>query len=190
MSSSELKIMALAHAILAALVDAPCSGYDLAKRFDGSVGFFWSASHQQIYRELSKLEDEGWISSEMILQAARPDKKLYSITDLGKQHLKEWIAQPCEPTPIKDDLLVKIFAGHIAPNQIILAELEHHQKAHLAKLSTYKDIEQRYFQNLQELPETAKFQYLTLLNGISYETQRLAWLHQAIELLNQKIEKL
>jgi len=32
--------MALAHAILAALINAPCSGYDLAKRFDGSVGFF------------------------------------------------------------------------------------------------------------------------------------------------------
>ncbi|MEH1868605.1 MAG: PadR family transcriptional regulator [Nostoc sp.] len=182
--------MALAHAILAALVEARCSGYDLAKRFDGSVGFFWSASHQQIYRELSKLEDQGWISSETILQAGRPDKRLYSVTDLGQQHLKEWIAQPCEPTPIKDDLLVKIFAGHIVPNEIILAELEHHQKAHLEKLSTYKDLEQRYFKDLQELPEAAKFQYLTLLNGITYETNWLAWCNQAIELLNQTVEKL
>ncbi len=182
--------MALAHAILAALVDAPCSGYDLAKRFDGSVGFFWSASHQQIYRELSKLEDQGWISCETILQAARPDKKLYRVTDLGEQQLTEWIAQPCEPTPTKDDLLVKIFAGHVAPNQIILAELERHQKAHSEKLSTYKDLEQDYFQNPQELPESAKFRYLTLLNGIAYETYWIAWCDQAIQLLNQTIEKL
>jgi DNA-binding PadR family transcriptional regulator len=182
--------MALAHAILAALVDASCSGYDLAKRFDGSVGFFWSASHQQIYRELSKLEDRAWISSESILQAGRPDKRLYSVTDLGEQHLKEWIAQPCEPTPIKDDLLVKIFAGHIVLNQTILAELEHHQKAHQKKLSTYHNLEQRYFQNPQELPESGKFQYLTLLNGITYETNWLAWCNQAMELLNQTGEKL
>lgn len=180
--------MALAHAILAALVDAPCTGYDLAKRFDGSVGFFWSASHQQIYRELSKLENQGSISSESILQAGRPDKRLYSVTDLGEQHLKEWIAQPCEPTPIKDDLLVKIFAGHIVRNQIILAELEHHQEAHLKKLSTYKELEQCYFQNPQELPASGKFQYLTLLNGISYETHWLAWCNQVRELLNQTIE--
>ncbi|MEH2322691.1 MAG: PadR family transcriptional regulator [Nostoc sp.] len=180
--------MALAHAILAALVEASCSGYDLAKRFDGSVGFFWSASHQQIYRELAKLEDQGSISSESILQTRRPDKRLYSVTDLGEQHLKEWIAQPCEPTPIKDDLLVKIFAGHIIPNQIILAELEHHQEAHLKKLSTYKELEQCYFQNPQELPESGKFQYLTLLNGISYETHWLAWCKQVMELLNQTIE--
>ncbi len=180
--------MALAHAILAALVEASCSGYDLAKRFDGSVGFFWSASHQQIYRELSKLEDRGWISSESILQAGRPDKRLYSVTDLGEQHLKEWIAQPCEPTPMKDDLLVKIFAGNIVPKEIILAELENHQKAHQKKLSTYHNLEQHYFHNPQELPESGKFHYLTLLNGISYETHWLAWCYQVMELLNQRIE--
>ncbi|MEH1837755.1 MAG: PadR family transcriptional regulator [Nostoc sp.] len=98
------------------------------------VGFFWSASHQQIYRELAKLEDQGLIGSESILQARRPDKRLYSVTDLGEQHLKEWIAQSCEPTPIKDDLLVKIFAGRIVSNQTILAELAHHQKAHQKKI--------------------------------------------------------
>lgn len=185
MSSSELKIMALAHAILAALVEAPCSGYDLAKRFDGSVGFFWSASHQQIYRELSKLEDQGWISCETIVQAGRPDKKLYSVTDLGEQQLKEWIAQPGEPTPVKDDLLVKIFAGYVASKETILTELEQHQKAHLEKLSTYENLEQHYFQNPQELPEPQQFQYLTLLNGISYERHWLAWCDRVIQSLNQ-----
>ncbi|MCX7595443.1 MAG: PadR family transcriptional regulator, partial [Fischerella sp.] len=84
--------MALAHAILASLIGRPCSGYDLAKQFDGSVGFFWQATHQQIYRELSKLETQGWITSEIISQEGRPDKKLYSVTELGKQQLKEWIA--------------------------------------------------------------------------------------------------
>jgi Virulence activator alpha C-term len=85
---------------------------------------------------------------------------------------------------------VKIFAGHVAPNQIILAELKRHQKAHSEKLSTYKDLEQHYFQNPQELSESAKFRYLTLLNGITYETHWLAWSHQAIQLLNQTIKKL
>jgi len=174
--------MALTHAILASLVDRSCSGYDLAKQFDGSVGFFWKASHQQIYRELSKLEEQVWITSETISQAGRPDKKLYSVTELGKQQLRSWIAQASEPTPIKDDLLVKIFAGYVAPAQIIL-ELERHRKAHLKRLSAYKDLEQRYFQNSQELPLQAKFRYLTLRNGIRYETDWLAWCDEAIQLL-------
>jgi DNA-binding PadR family transcriptional regulator len=176
--------MALAHAILASLVERPCSGYDLAKQFDGSVGFFWSASHQQIYRELSKLETQGWIASETIPQEGRPDKKVYQVTEAGKQQLLDWIAQPCEPTPIKDDLLVKIFSGYVAQKQTILEELERHRQAHLEKLSTYKVLEQRYFRNPQPMPEQAKFQYLTLLNGMSYETHWLAWCEQAIHLLS------
>ncbi|NEQ19214.1 MAG: PadR family transcriptional regulator [Microcoleus sp. SIO2G3] len=176
--------MALAHAILVSLVERPCSGYDLAKQFDGSVGFFWSASHQQIYRELSKLEAQGWIASETIPQEGRPDKKLYRVTEQGNQQLKKWIAQASEPMPIKDDLLVKIFGGYVAQKQTILEELERHRQAHVEKLATYKALERRYFQNPQQLAEQAKFQYLTLLNGISYETHWIAWCEQAIQLLS------
>lgn len=175
--------MSLAHAILASLIESPCSGYDLAKRFDGSVGFFWQASHQQIYRELSKLDKLGWITSEIITQEGRPDKKVYSITQKGTLGLQEWITKPCEPMPVKDDLLVKIFSGYIVSEDTIFQELEHHRKAHIQRLSTYKDLEQKYFQNPQQLSRVAKFQYLTLKRGIGYETQWLAWCDQVIELL-------
>ena len=174
--------MALAHAILARLIDTPLSGYDLAQQFDGSVGYFWAASHQQIYRELSKLEQQGWIAGETVPQTGKPDKKLYYVTETGKQQLKSWIAEPSEPSPIKDDLLVKIFAGYVAP-QAIAIELQRHQTAHREKLAVYKAIEQKYFSNPQILSEIEKFQYLTLLNGISYETHWLSWIDRAIELL-------
>ncbi len=176
--------MSLAHALLASIIEQPCSGYDLAKQFDGTVGFFWKASHQQIYRELSKLEAEGWITAETIRQAGRPDKKLFSPTELGQQHLLEWIAQPSEPTPLKEELLVKIFAGYLVPRQLIVEELEHHRQAHQEKLSVFQALEQRYFQNPQELPLEAKFRYLTLCRGIGYETSWLTWCEQALQMLS------
>ena len=49
--------MALGDAILACLTERPMTGYELAKTFDSSIGFFWKADHQQIYRELNKLRD-------------------------------------------------------------------------------------------------------------------------------------
>ena len=135
----KLRFMSLAQAILASLIDSSCSGYDLAKRMENSVGFFWQASHQQIYRELSKLDKLGWITSKIIIQEGRPDKKVYSVTQQGKQQLQEWIAKPCDPMPIKDDLLVKIFSGHIVSENTILQELEHHRTAHVEKLTVYKN---------------------------------------------------
>ena len=180
--------MAIAHAILVSLVESPASGYDLGKQFDSSVGFFWKATHQQIYRELTKLEEQGWISSEVIAQESRPDKKLYRVTELGKQHLLEWMAGPSEPTAVKDDLLVKIFAGYLAPKETILQQLEHHRLLHQTKLKLYQDIEQRYFQNPHKLSTQAKFRYLTLRKGIGYETDWIAWCDEALELLQQDSE--
>ncbi len=180
--------MAIAHAILVSLIENPASGYDLGKQFDSSVGFFWKATHQQIYRELTKLEEQGWISAEVIAQENRPDKKLYSVTELGKQQLIEWMAQVSEPTPIKDDLLVKIFAGYLAPVETLLEELEHHRQLHAQKLKTYQDIEHQYFQNPQTLSLQAKFRYLTLRKGIGYERDWIAWCDEAIALLKQDQE--
>ncbi len=178
--------MAIAHAILVSLIESPSSGYDLGKQFDSSVGFFWKATHQQIYRELTKLEDLGWISAEVIAQENRPDKKLYSVTELGKQQLIEWMAQPSELTSIKDELLVKIFAGYMAPKEAILEELERHRQLHAEKLKIYQDIEQQYFQNPQALSPQAKFRYLTLRKGIGYEMDWIAWCDEAIGLLQQE----
>ncbi|MEL6163250.1 MAG: PadR family transcriptional regulator [Cyanobacteria bacterium J06641_2] len=178
--------MSLAHAILASLIDKSCSGYDLAKQFDGSVGFFWQASHQQIYRELSKLNKLGWITSEIIIQEGKPDKKNYRVTQEGTFQLKEWIAQTSEPAAIKDDLLVKIFSGYIVSEQVILQELEHHRQIHTEKLSTYRKLEKEYFQNPRQLTQAAKFQYLTLRKGIRYEADWVEWCNEAIELLNEK----
>lgn len=178
--------MAIAHAILVSLIDCPASGYDLAKQFEASVGFFWKATHQQIYRELTKLEAQDWISAEIISQENRPDKKLYSVTELGKQQVVEWMAKKSEPAAIKDDLLVKIFAGYLVSEQIIAEELEHHRQLHKEKLRVYQDIEQQYFQNPQALSQQEKFRYLTLRKGIGYEKEWMAWCDEAIELLTQQ----
>jgi len=177
--------MAIAHAILVSLINTPASGYELAKQFEASVGFFWKATYQQIYRELTKLEDLGWISAQVIAQETRPDKKLYSVTELGKQQLIEWMNSKCEAAVIKDDLLVKIFAGYLIPNQKLVEELERHRQIHIQKLKVYQDIEQQHFQNPQTLAPEYKFRYLTLRKGIGYETDWISWCEEAIELLKQ-----
>jgi len=176
--------VALAHAILAVLTGNPCSGYDLRKNFEGSVGFFWRATFQQVYRELAKLEEQGLLTAETIQQSQRPDKRIYSVTPNGRQYLQDWIAQPVAVSPIKDDLLVKLFVGHLVPRQTLLVELEQHRQTHLEQLATYEVIAQKYFSKVDRLSEAGKFQYLTLRNGIHYEQGWLAWCAETINFLN------
>ncbi len=179
--------MSLPHAILSILITCPSSGYALAKRFnpsvEGSVGFFWSASFQQIYRELSRLEEKEWLQAKSIQQEHRPDKRIYSVTALGKQQLCNWIAESEEMTPIKDDLFIKLYVGHLVPKTVIVAKLTEHRLQHQQRLAIYTEIKQQYFQTPQDLPQPIKFQYLTLLRGIHFEMGWLAWFDEIIPFL-------
>jgi DNA-binding PadR family transcriptional regulator len=175
--------MSLSHAILATLSNGCYSGYDISKQFAGSVGFFWYATQQQIYRELSKLEEQGYLSAEVIRQENRPDKKMLSITETGKEYLRAWIIQPGKITPVKDDLLVKIFSGHLVDQSVIVEELEHHRLLHQEMLNTYRQIESQFFESPAECDQLSKLRYLTLLNGIQLENGWLAWYEEAIALL-------
>ena len=102
--------MALGDAILACLTERPMTGYELAKTFDTSIGFFWKADHQQIYRELSKLRDRGHVQAREVVQTGKPNKLVYTLTSEGRAALKHWAARPSRPASIKDDLLVRMFA--------------------------------------------------------------------------------
>ena len=68
--------MALGDAILACLTERPMTGYELAKTFDTSIGFFWKADHQQIYRELSKLRDRGHVQAREVVQTGKHEELL------------------------------------------------------------------------------------------------------------------
>ncbi len=182
--------MALAHSILATLVgrDKALSGYDLAKEFNSSVGFYWKTTHQQIYRELARLEKDSLVTSEIIKQKDRPDKKLYFITDKGRRFLVEWIALPSKPTPIKEDMLVKMYVGFLVPKNILIEELERLKKEHSEKLKLYKEYEKTFFSDVKKLPDKGKYRYLNLRMGINFESGHIKWFEEAINFLKEEIE--
>ena len=76
-----MDVLALGDAILACLTEHPMTGYELAKTFDSSIGFFWKADHQQIYRELSRLRDRGHIQGREVVQSGKAQQAgLYADT--------------------------------------------------------------------------------------------------------------
>ena len=88
--------MSLEHVILGFLEVGPKTGYDLKKRFDRSVAGFWPADQSRIYRTLAKLSERGFVSQEVVAQSDRPDRKVYHISDEGREELHRWLAE-CEP---------------------------------------------------------------------------------------------
>ncbi len=175
--------MALGDAILACLTERPMTGYELAKTFDSSIGFFWKADHQQIYRELSRLRDRGHIQGREVVQSGKPNKLVYTLTCEGKAALRQWAARPSSPASIKDDLLVRLYALDsidIAPLRAdLMARLEYHRD----RLSRYERIlKKRFPQGPLSSSDTGKL--LLLRMGLRYERTVTEWCEEALQTLS------
>ena len=83
--------MSLKHGLLGLLNYGNMTGYDIDRTFKDSLFLFWQAQTSQIYRELNTMEKLGWLTSEIVIQTDKPNKKLYSITGAGKQELSNWL---------------------------------------------------------------------------------------------------
>ena len=92
----------------------PMSGYDIKHVFDHTLAPMWGAAHSQIYKELRRMKELGWVDMEREEQEARPDRKVYSITDKGSSALRQWQAQPADVFQLRDELLLKVLFGTFA----------------------------------------------------------------------------
>lgn len=175
--------MALSHAILVSLLDRAQSGYDLAKRFDQTVGFFWPVSHQQIYQELHKLAAAGRVRAETVTQSERPNRIVYELTDDGRRVLDQWLTEPTEPPSFKEELLVKLFALDGGNRDTLLAEIAQRRHLHAERLARYEAIMAAHYPEPGALNARRRGRYLGLRMGILTERTTLAWCDEALALV-------
>ncbi|MDP5052796.1 MAG: PadR family transcriptional regulator [Congregibacter sp.] len=177
--------MALRYAIMTALIEDELSGYDLAGSFDKSLGFFWHASHQQIYRELGKLSELAWVTRRTESQKGRPDRIVYALTDTGREALDEWVLSKdrMRLQQTKDELYIKLYNLSEENIDYLRTRFAERREAMMQRLYLYERIRRRHYADPDTLPLRRKGVYLALLGGISGGKQYLAWCDDALALL-------
>lgn len=173
--------MALEHAILVSLSERPASGLDLTRRFDRSIGFFWSATHQQIYRVLARMETDGWVRSATVAQAGRRGKQEYAVTDEGRAELQRWLAAPGPAEPSRSELAVKLRAASYGDREAVLAQVRDHLADHATRLSHYETLAARDFPEPEALEDRDLDVYLVLRGGIRLERFWVDWLTEYLD---------
>ena len=175
--------MALAHAIMTALIDDDLSGYELAKAFDVSLGFFWRASHQQIYQELRKLSEAGLLNKREVNQSGKPNKIVYGLTGAGRDALAEWVYEKSKVQESKDDLLIKLY--NLSDDNVsqLISEIEQRRDAMMQRLYLYERIRRSHYDEPDSLSVRRQGVYLALLGGIRNGEQYLQWCDEALTAL-------
>lgn len=176
----------------------PLSGYDLKRLFDHILSPMWGAAHSQIYHELRRMEELGWVEMKREEQESRPDRKVYSMTEAGREALASWQAQPASVLQLRDELLLKILFGSFASPGDLVTNLKKSIAEHELRLLNYR-------QNLQYIPtrgerlqegrrhnpyteadEGDPFFRLIARFAIEFENTYLRWLYETLAFLTEK----
>jgi PadR family transcriptional regulator, regulatory protein AphA len=160
----EVRLSAVSYVVLGFVEWAgEATPYRLKQLVAGSVGNFWTLQHAQLYSEPERLAKAGYLTEERERGGRR--RKVYTITDRGRQALEEWRAQPTDAIPeLRAPALLKLFFGAdpaaLAPLQI---------EAHRRKLAEYDAIRDSMPESVPEGPR------LALDAGIASERHQIEW---------------
>ena len=171
--------MALEHALLVSLSERPGTGIELTRRFDRSIGFFWRATHQQIYKVLRRMEADGWL--EAAAGDARSTERRYTVTDAGQQVLSAWIATPTPGMAMRSEVAVKMRGASYGDRARLLDQLRDLVSEHRARQAHFEHLEREQFPDPAALRGQRLDTWLVLRGGIKQEQFWIEWLTEYVD---------
>jgi DNA-binding PadR family transcriptional regulator len=175
------------YVILAGLVRKPRSGYDLTRWMQRETSHYFTVGHNRIYPALSQLERDGLVVHEAMPSDRGPERKVYSITEAGREALLSWVDSPSVERQMRDEQLVKVLCYGFLPTERALARLEEVKALHEEKLARYEGYRRELEAELGEgriSDEAYLGTLLTLGRGIGAERSYLEWCEEAKKVLS------
>jgi DNA-binding PadR family transcriptional regulator len=170
-TKAEIRLTTTSYALLALLdqLGAQQTSYDIKQALDKSIQNFWPVPHTTAYEEPARLAAAGYLS--VTQEPGGRRRKSYSLTEEGRAALAAWAAEPvAAPPQLRDELLLKIFAG-AAPGGLTEARVEWH-RAKLEELRGYLDDVHR--------AEGWEPSERTLIAGVAYQEMMIELLERLV----------
>lgn len=172
------------YVILGLLCHEDLTGYEIKKRMDTALKYFWGASYGSIYPTLRDLVKQGLAVKRDGAENNR-NKIIYSITEEGRKHLKDWLRLPAEKDELRYETLLKLFFG----NEAGVLQATSHIDAFEEKIE--KELQYLIgaadtLRNNVSLDDTHKYYLLTVEFGIKTYGAYLEWCKEAKTMLKEE----
>ncbi|HVQ94177.1 MAG TPA: PadR family transcriptional regulator [Mycobacteriales bacterium] len=110
------------YALLGLLAIQPWTTYELTKQVGRSLRLIWPRAESNVYEGAKALVAYGLATAEREHVGRRP-RTVYSITDAGRQALREWRGQPGGGPSVEFEALLKVLLGDPADREALLANI-------------------------------------------------------------------
>lgn len=121
--AKDVNLSRLEVIVLGLLATSARSGYDIIRWLDQRGTFAgYRSPHSQVYRQLAKMENNGWARATKDPRDKGPNATLYQITEVGQGRLQAWIDSPYEPSPrpLDPDFQVRVMFSAVRGPQKML----------------------------------------------------------------------
>ncbi|MCI8775558.1 MAG: PadR family transcriptional regulator [Lachnospiraceae bacterium] len=177
--------------ILGLLSHEELTGYEIKKRMDTALKYFWGASYGSIYPTLAGLVERGLANKREAGENKR-NKIIYTITEEGRCYLKEWLRQPIEKDELRYETLLKLFFGNEEGPEQALRHIGAFREKIMQELPYLLGAEKVLKEHLDE-DTTHRYYLLTVEFGIRTYRTYLEWCDEAERMLKDgadgKMEK-
>jgi len=111
------------YAVLAQLAVHPWSTYELARQRVRYFRYVWPRAESAIYREVKRLAAMRLVTAKREYVGKRP-RTLYSITEAGRQTLREWLDTPVSPFAMDFEAMIRLFIAPLGTKAQLVATLQ------------------------------------------------------------------
>ena len=174
------------YIILGLLTHEPLTGYDIKKLIERQIGYFWSdLSFGQIYPILAKFEKEGLATKQVELHEDGPTRKVYTITDKGREAFRDWLRKPAAKEVIKYEMLLKLYFGSQLLLEENLKKLEEFRAQTIERIQLMTLYEENLRNVLEQNDDHLYFLLIVLFGKRWYQTQA-EWIDEAMQMLTER----
>ncbi|MBL3531327.1 PadR family transcriptional regulator [Companilactobacillus zhachilii] len=149
------------------------SGYQISQEFKHEVGDFWHASHSQIYPELARMKDDGWL-----IDHDEDKSTFYSVTETGYRVLRDWMKEPL--TDNEEIFSLKLYFIKDQTDSLLQNLLKQELMLKQSKLEYLQGRLEKVFTDKKTINENYGH-YLILTRAIERESNHIQWLKDKME---------
>ncbi|ARY90291.1 MULTISPECIES: PadR family transcriptional regulator [Lacticaseibacillus] len=167
--------------VLGLLNQRDMSGYEIKEVFETQLKFFFDGTFGMIYPILRKLEKDELIQKKHVVQDLKPNKNIYSITELGKKEFMTYLNSKTVEETFKSDFLMRMYFGQDLDRDKVISFVEQEITRKKTNLSELTDNYERWTDNGMN-----SFQEITFMYGIAYYKSEIEVLDKALEQLKNQ----
>lgn len=169
------------YVILGLLSNESMTGYEIKKRMDTTLKFFWGASYGSIYPALSSLVNDGMVTKYETKENGR-DKVIYTITEAGRGHLREWLYVPVQKDELRYETLLKLFFGSEIEKEGTLDHINNFKDKIGKELPVLQGMVNE-LEQIKDIEDTHLHYLLTAKFGVKVYTAYLEWCDETAQVL-------